>query len=131
MSFDLYFDGSSIGNPGKAGAGSVLYDTNSFEIWSTSFYIGENITNNVAEYTGLLLGLEECVKRSIKDINIKGDSLLVINQMKGIYKVKAEHLKKLYERAKELETHFTKITYTHVYRDQNKRADELSTNYKI
>ena len=129
MTFCLYFDGSSVGNPGKGGAGSVLYDNNGIEIWANSFYIGENITNNVAEYTGLLLGLEECVKRSITHLDVKGDSLLVINQMKDIYKVRADHLKKLYHRAKELESTFTKVTYTHVYRDQNKRADELSTAF--
>ena len=62
----------------------------------------------------------------IKSIHVEGDSLLVIKQMKGEYKVKSENLYKLYEKAKILEKHFTTITYNHVYRNNNKRADELS-----
>jgi ribonuclease HI len=133
--FTLYFDGSSIGNPGKGGAGAVLYQKNDKEneddkeIWTISRYLGENITNNVAEYNGLLLGIEECVKRGIKKLNVKGDSLLVINQMKGVYKVNAPHLKELYNKAKEFEKTFDEITFTHVYRSENTRADYFSTNY--
>jgi ribonuclease HI len=128
--FTLYFDGSSIGNPGKAGAGAVLYKDDT-EIWAISHYIGENITNNVAEYKGLLLGLEECVKQDIKKVSVKGDSLLVINQMKGVYKVKAPHLKELYNASKEFEKRFDEITFTHVYRSENTRADYLSTAYDL
>ena len=62
----------------------------------------------------------------IKNIFIEGDSLLVIKQMKGEYKVKSENLYKLYEKAKKMETQFINISYNHVYREKNKRADELS-----
>ena len=126
--FTLYFDGSSLGNPGKGGAGAVLYEDDK-EIWTMSLYLGENVTNNVAEYKGLLLGIEECVKRDIKKLSVKGDSLLVINQMKGVYKVKAPHLKELYNNTKEFEKNFDEITFTHVYRSENTRADYFSTNY--
>lgn len=128
--FTLYFDGSSIGNPGKGGAGAVLYKDDK-EIWAISHYIGENITNNVAEYNGLLLGIAECVKRDIKKLSVKGDSLLVINQMKGVYKVKAPHLKDLYNAVKEFEKSIDEIAFTHVYRSENTRADHLSTAYDL
>ena len=121
----LQFDGCSKGNPGLAGAGAVIYKYNN-EIWSKSLFIGNKNTNNEAEYTGLIIGLEEAVNMDIKSIHVEGDSLLVIKQMKGEYKVKSENLYKLYEKAKILEKHFTTITYNHVYRNNNKRADELS-----
>ena len=83
----------------------------------------------MAEYTGLLLGLDECVKTKIKKLTVKGDSLLVINQMKGIYKVKSHHLKELYDKAKVFQQQFDEITFIHVYRSKNVRADYLSTHY--
>ena len=121
----MQFDGCSKGNPGKAGSGAVIYKNNS-EIWGKSLFIGHKNTNNEAEYMGLIIGLEEAINMDIKDLYVEGDSLLVIKQMKGLYKVKAENLYKLYEKAKKLEKQFTSVSYNHVYRDKNKRADELS-----
>lgn len=136
MSFSLYFDGSSKSNPGLAGAGAVLYDENHNEIWCISKKVGDKETNNYAEYCGLIFGLEECLQRlqerlqDIKHIVIKGDSLLVIKQMKGEYKVKSENLLPLYKKAKELQSQINvkvnNIDFIHVYRNENKRADELS-----
>lgn len=121
----MQFDGCSKGNPGKAGSGAVIYKNKS-EIWGKSLFIGDKNTNNEAEYIGLIIGLEEAINIGIKDLYVEGDSLLVIKQMKGLYKVKAENLYKLYEKAKKLEKQFTSVSYNHVYRDKNKRADELS-----
>jgi probable phosphoglycerate mutase len=121
----MQFDGCSKGNPGKAGSGAVIYKNKS-EIWGKSLFIGDKNTNNEAEYMGLIIGLEEAINIGIKDLYVEGDSLLVIKQMKGLYKVKAENLYKLYEKAKKLEKQFTSVSYNHVYRDKNKRADELS-----
>ena len=123
--YKLYFDGCSKGNPGKAGAGAVIYKNN-MEIFSISIFVGEKETNNVAEYTGLLIGLKEAVKLGIKDLVVNGDSQLVIKQMKGEYQVKAPNLIKLFTEAKQLEKEFEKITFNHVYRTENKRADQLS-----
>ena len=89
-------------------------------------FIGNKNTNNEAEYMGLIIGLEEAINIGVKNLYVEGDSLLVIKQMKGLYKVKAENLYKLYENAKKLEKQFTTVSYNHVYRDKNKRADELS-----
>jgi ribonuclease HI len=121
----LQFDGCSKGNPGKAGSGAVIYK-NKNEIWSKSLYIGDKNTNNEAEYIGLIIGLEEAINIGIQHLYVEGDSLLVIKQMKGEYKVKAENLYKLYENAKKVEKQFIKVSYNHVYRDKNKRADLLS-----
>lgn len=126
-SFDyrMNFDGCSKGNPGLCGAGAVIYH-NDNEIWTQSFFVGENATNNRAEYAGLILGLQQAVEYGIKSLHVQGDSQLVINQMKGLYKCSSPNLIELYERAKELESKFEKVYYEHVLRNLNKRADELS-----
>ena len=121
----LNFDGCSKGNPGIGGAGAVLYH-NGNEIWSSSKYVGDNVTNNYAEYFGLLIGLKEALIRKIKKLVVKGDSQLVIKQMIGEYKVKSSNLISLYNNAKEMELLFDEILFNHVYRNENKRADYLS-----
>ena len=122
---ELFFDGCSKGNPGKAGAGAVIYQ-NGIELYSKTLFVGNNETNNVSEYNGLIIGLELAIFNGIKELSVKGDSLLVIKQMKGEYKVKAQNLKILFERAKQLSLQFDKITFEHIYRENNQRADELS-----
>lgn len=123
--YKMNFDGCSKGNPGIAGAGAVIY-RNGQEIWSDTFYVGENATNNHAEYAGLILGLQRARLLGIKYLKVEGDSMLVINHMKGVYKCKSPNLIDLYEKAKELEQDFYEIKYEHVLRHLNKRADELS-----
>jgi ribonuclease HI len=126
MSYTLFFDGCSKGNPGPAGAGAVIYDENNNEIWADSSFVGIKETNNVAEYSGLLLGLNEAIKRNITKLLVKGDSKLVIEQLKGSYKVKSPRLLPFFEKAKNLCKNFKSIKFEHVYRTDNKRADELS-----
>lgn len=123
--YKMNFDGCSKGNPGLAGAGAVIYHFNN-ECWSKSFFVGENFTNNHAEYAGLILGLQQAAALGIKVLLVEGDSLLVINQMKGVYKCRSSNLFELYEKAKNLESKFEKIEYRHVFRNKNTRADELS-----
>ena len=125
FSYVMNFDGCSKGNPGIAGAGAVIY-YNTEEIWSASFFVGENATNNHAEYAGLILGLQQAFQFGIKRLLVMGDSQLVINHMKGIYKCSSPNLIELYEKAKELEKNFDEIFYEHVLRNLNKRADFLS-----
>ena len=122
---ELFFDGCSKGNPGNAGAGAVIYQ-HGIELYSKTLFVGNNETNNVSEYNGLIIGLELAIFNGIKELSVKGDSLLVIKQMKGEYKVKAQNLKILFERAKQLSLQFDKITFEHIYRENNQRADELS-----
>ena len=127
--YKLMFDGGSRGNPGLSGAGAVLYHFDK-EVWCGTFFVGENATNNHAEYEGLILGLKQAKEFGIRYLKVEGDSLLVINQMKGLYQCKSENLIDLYNAAKKLEEHFAKIEYVHVLRNKNKRADELS-NFAI
>lgn len=129
MHYLLQFDGASKSNPGLAGAGAVIYE-NDIEIWSQSIFVGTKETNNYAEYKGLLLGLHKACELGIKNLHVHGDSQLIIKQMKGEYKVNSENLLPLFNQAKELEKCFDSIHYEHIYRNKNKRADQLS-NEKI
>lgn len=122
----LYFDGCSKGNPGISGAGAVIYDEQLVEIWSTSYFVGNNNTNNEAEYTGLLIGLKKSVELGIDHLLVRGDSQLIIRQLKGEYKVKSESLKPMYSEAIELIHQIGSVQFEHVYRHLNKRADALS-----
>ena len=121
----LQFDGCSKGNPGLAGAGAVIYNYDT-ELWGRSQFVGNKNTNNEAEYRGLIIGLEEALSMDIKHLSVEGDSLLVIKQMTREYKVKSEKLLPLHEEASQLAKQFDSITFTHIYRKNNKRADELS-----
>ena len=125
----LFFDGCSKGNPGKAGAGAVIYsrkNMNLTEIWSNSEFVGDKQTNNYAEYRGLILGLEEVVQRGLSNLLVNGDSLLVIKQMQGAYKVHAINLLPLYQKACLLIKNIELVEFQHVYRSENKRADALA-----
>jgi ribonuclease HI len=125
IEYKLQFDGCSKSNPGIAGAGAVIYRFNE-EISYKIKFVGNSETNNVAEYTGLIIGLIEAINLNIKVLTVEGDSMLVIKQMKGEYKVKSANLINLYNHAKLLEKEFDFIFFKHIYRENNKRADELS-----
>jgi ribonuclease HI len=122
--FLLRFDGCSKGNPGLAGAGAVLYYDKE-EIWSDYKFLNKQ-TNNQAEYNGLLLGLNYAVNSNITSLYVEGDSLLVINQMTGKFKCDSINIIDLHKKAKQLERQFDFIQFNHIYRDKNKRADELA-----
>jgi len=123
--YKLEFDGCSKGNPGRAGAGAVLYE-GTREIWSDAKYVGDKETNNVAEYTGLIMGLHEARRRNISRLLVRGDSELIIKQMNGQYAVKSENIRHYHQAAKDLANQFKWIEFRHVYRKDNARADELS-----
>jgi len=125
----LRFDGASKGNPGKSGCGAVIYLNNN-EIWNGVKYTGVQ-TNNYAEYYGMIIGLEEAVKKGIKEISVEGDSMLVIKQMLGHYRVKSDNLKELFKKSKELQLNFDYINFKHIYRNKNSRADELANKSLI
>jgi len=122
----MFFDGCSKGNPGRAGAGAVIYDALENEVFADSVFAGFSTTNNEAEYTGLILGLNQALKQGITELQVRGDSQLVIRQMQGKYKVSSPKLAPLYQCATSLASKFAKIDFDHVYRDKNKRADALS-----
>ena len=123
----MFFDGCSKGNPGPGGAGAVIY-ADKEEICAQCVYVGNNVTNNYSEYTGIKIGLEQATGLGIKTLTVYGDSLLVVKQMAGLYKVKSSNLLGIYANCKELADSFEKIEFIHVYRDKNKRADGLSND---
>jgi ribonuclease HI len=120
----LYTDGGARGNPGPGAIGVVLKDENGKVIFELSKYIGR-CTNNEAEYTALWTGLQVASDRNCTQLEVFVDSELVARQMKGEYKVKNDRLKKMYLRACKLVESFEQVTFTHVNRDNNKKADAL------
>jgi ribonuclease HI len=124
LDFLLRFDGCSKGNPGKAASGAVIYQ-NEKEIWSGSRLVGYNETNNYAEYMGLIMGLNKAIELNITELQVEGDSMLVIKQMTGKNKVNSPNLIELHKLATQMKSQFKTITFEHIYRDKNTRADEL------
>lgn len=121
----MAFDGCSKGNPGRAGAGAVIYH-NQVEIWADAKFVGAKETNNVAEYSGLIMGLHEALRRNIAHLTVLGDSELIIKQMNKQYAVKSANIKAYHDMAASLAKQFASIQFRHVYRANNTRADELS-----
>jgi ribonuclease HI/probable phosphoglycerate mutase len=121
----LYTDGASRGNPGQAGAGIALYDETGLELAVRSAYLGR-CTNNIAEYRALLLGLQPAREMGWAEVDIFLDSLLIVRQIQGLYKVNNAGIKPLYAQVTDLLAGFDDWTITHVPRADNKRADELA-----
>jgi ribonuclease HI len=123
----MYADGGSRGNPGPSASGYVLMDTSDNIVKKSGVYVGIT-TNNQAEYQSLKFGLEEARRLGAEEIDVFMDSLLVVNQMKGIFKVKNQALLPHYEDIKLLAGQFKRISFTHVPRELNKLADaEVNT----
>lgn len=118
----LFADGGSRGNPGPSSSGFVILDMEDTVLVDKGVYLGVT-TNNQAEYTALKLALEECQKMGVKEIEVYMDSLLVINQMKGIFKVKNRDLWPIHDAIKKLVKSFKHINFSHVPREFNKLAD--------
>ncbi|CAN0343310.1 unnamed protein product [Ectocarpus sp. 12 AP-2014] len=126
----LQFDGGSRGNPGPSGCGAVLYRLDESgereEVWSSSVWIGENRTNNEAEYRGLIEGLIAAEKLGIKRLSVEGDSKLVIQQMLGNYKVTSPKMQPLFREATTISKAFDALELGHIMRAHNERADDLA-----
>jgi len=118
----LYADGGSRGNPGPSACGYVLLDSDSNVLVDKGVYLGIT-TNNQAEYQGLKRALEEARAMGARDVDVRLDSMLVVNQMKGVFKVKNRELWPIHDSAKELVSGFRRVTFTHVPRELNKLAD--------
>ena len=119
----LYTDGACRGNPGRSGGGAVIYDYNMNEIASKSTYFGI-MSNNQSEYRALMEGINLCQELFIdlENVILRMDSLLIVNQLKGKFAVKSSNLIDLFKTVKD--NNFKSIE--HVYRKDNKRADELA-----
>jgi ribonuclease HI len=118
----LYADGGSRGNPGPSASGFAIMDMSDQMLAKKGVYLGIT-TNNQAEYQALRLGLEEAKKMHAQTVHVYMDSLLVVNQMLGIFKVKNRDLWPAHDTAKQLVAGFARVSFTHVPREFNKIAD--------
>ena len=123
--YEATFDGGSRGNPGLCGAGANL-SKNGVEIWYTSKIVSTSNTNNYAEYSALILALDEICNRNISHVKVYGDSQLIVKQLTGQCKVKCDNLIPLYKTAIEFINKIGDIQFIHVKRHLNKRADALA-----
>ena len=118
-------DGAARGNPGPAGAGAVVVDESGTVLAEVAEGLGET-TNNVAEYTAVIRGLEEAKRLGASEVLLRSDSQLLINQLTGRYLVKAPHLQPLHRRVRSLMSGFAKVDLEHVPRERNAAADSLA-----
>jgi ribonuclease HI len=118
----VFADGGSRGNPGPSASGFVVTDMNGVTIVRQGIYLGVT-TNNQAEYQALKFALEEAKRMQTSIVHVYMDSLLVINQMLGIFKVKNRDLWPIHDAIKQLAATFKRVTYTQVPREFNKLAD--------
>ncbi len=128
----MHCDGACSGNPGRAGIGVVINPAGGEAGHAEgnrqrriSEYIGI-ATNNIAEYSALIRGLEEARSMGIRKIKIFLDSELLVKQMNGIYRVRNGRLVPLFNRAKEILEAFESYKITHIRRERNKEADSLA-----
>jgi len=126
----LYFDGAAPGNgknpgnPGRGAYGFVIERRGLADVEGNGRL--DRATNNQSEYAGLIHGLKRASALGIKTVLVRGDSELVINQMRGTYRVRAARLRPLHDNARALARHFAAVTFEHVVRGQNIKADRLA-----
>jgi ribonuclease HI len=124
-SYRANIDGGSRGNPGPASYGVVIRDPRGEVIAKLKKYIGR-MTNNVAEYYGLIAALDYAQSHGIRALRVESDSELLVRQMRGQYKVKSAELRPLFERARKMSHTFASFKIEHVYRERNAEADALA-----
>lgn len=131
MKFLIQADGGARGNPGPAGSGAVVRDASGKTLIEVAHFLG-HATNNVAEYTALVLALEGLAAMlgpdEVKEtqVAVEMDSKLVVEQMKGAWKIKHPNMKPLAARAAELCRQFASVSFTHIPRERNGAADALA-----
>lgn len=118
-------DGASRGNPGPAGAGAQITDDDGVVLAEIAEGLGET-TNNVAEYTAVIRGLERARELGATQVLLRSDSQLLINQLTGRYRVRTPHLQPLHDRVRAIASGFESIRYEHIPRERNIEADRLA-----
>jgi len=121
----VHIDGGARGNPGPAGWGAVVSTTTGEPVTELRGAL-PHATNNVAEYSGLIAALDWCAAHAATDVHVRSDSLLLVQQMKGVYKVKNEGLKPLHGQARLLAHRIGRVEYEHIRRELNAEADRLA-----
>ena len=129
MRFRAFIDGAARGNPGPAGAGVFVEPERNRP--ALEFYepLGST-TNNVAEYRALLLALERAEEVGAHEVEIRSDSRLLVEQLRGNFKIRAEHLKPLLNESVLRAKRFRRFSISHIPREQNTRADRLPSSPK-
>ncbi len=122
MKVDIYTDGGSRGNPGKAATGVVIKDKNGATLAEYGEYLGEQ-TNNFAEYSAIISALTKARELGATEVDAYLDSKLVVEQLNGNWKVKEPTIQKLFVQAYNAASAFKKIRFIHVLRAANKEAD--------
>jgi len=121
----LHCDGAARGNPGPAGVGIHITDEDGTTVAEIAEGIGET-TNNVAEYTAAIRGLERAQELGAAEVHLRSDSKLLIEQLAGRWKIKNENLIRLHRDIRDLVEDFERVTYEHVPRERNVEADRLA-----
>jgi len=121
----VYIDGASSGNPGPCGCAAIITDASGDTLVERARAFGP-ATNNVAEYQGLILGLQAAAELRPTHLTVRSDSELLVRQMAGEYKIRAPHLKPLYRQARDLLKPFESVEIEHIPRTLNKDADALA-----
>jgi ribonuclease HI len=124
MKAKLFTDGGSRGNPGPSASAYILEDATGKVIDTGAAFIGEN-TNNVAEYSALLMGMISARKLGVSELFVFADSQLMIRQIKQEYKIKNDTLKELANLVWQASLVFDRLEYTHIKRTENEIADQL------
>jgi len=124
MKLTIFADGGSRGNPGPAASGAVVTDEGGTVVREIGTYLGVT-TNNVAEWTGLITGLQAALELGATEVVVRMDSELVIKQLSGVYRVKHPNMIPLHAQAKALLRKFGRADIAHVPRKQNAAADAV------
>ena len=125
MTLEIYTDGGSRGNPGPAAAGVVIRDTQGRAILEAGYFLGR-ATNNVAEYTALVLALQAARKFGADEVSLFADSELMVKQLTGVYKVRDAKMLELFQQAQRILITFRSWRIKHIRRELNSRADDLA-----
>lgn len=120
----IFTDGGSRGNPGPSAAGYVIFDSSQRAVAEGGEYLGVT-TSHQAEYHGVRIGLERALEMGYKQVELRIDSMLVVNQMRGSYKIKNRELWPVHERIREIMKQFDRVSFNHVQREFNKLADGM------
>ena len=127
---DMFIDGAADLHSKTAGIGGVFFNNKNEKIYSFSQYL-DDATNNEAEYSALIKGLQQGIKLKLININIFSDSELIVKQVNGDYKVKNDRMKKLHQKVLYLLEQYDNWVINHIMRDENTIADKLSKEGKI